>query len=118
MPAPGNVTIGDYRLGVGCSMRTFLSYFGLVLLGLALMLLGADMVTTLEHQGQITLRSFLDVWAIFDKGAVAGFTVWLAKTLPAWGSSATLIVLGIPAWSIGFFGFFITFFAGHKRDED
>lgn len=99
-------------------MRTFLSYVGLILLGLALMLLGADMVTTLEHQGQITLRSFLDVWAIFDKGAIAAFTAWLSQTLPAWGASAVLFVLGIPAWSIGFIGFFITFFAGHKRDEE
>lgn len=98
-------------------MRTFLSYFGLILLGIALMLLGADMVTTLEHQGQITLRSFLDVWAIFDKAAVATFTAWLAKTLPGWGVNTIQLVLGIPAWSIGFVGFFITFFAGHKRDE-
>jgi hypothetical protein len=98
-------------------MRTFLSYFGLILLGLALMLLGADMVTTLEHQGQITLRSFLDVWAIFDKSAVTSFTAWLGRTLPQWGASAVLLVLGIPAWSIGFIGFFITFFAGHKREE-
>jgi hypothetical protein len=98
-------------------MRTFFSYFGLILLGIALMLLGADMVTTLEHQGQITLRSFLDIWAIFDKAAVAGFTAWLIRTLPQWGAGASLAVLGIPAWSIGFVGFFITFFAGHQRDE-
>jgi hypothetical protein len=98
-------------------MRTFFSYFGLFLLGVALMLLGADMVTTLEHQGQITLRSFLDVWAMFDKGAVAAFTAWLAKSLPQWAGAGIALVLGIPAWSIGFIGFFITFFAGHKRDE-
>jgi hypothetical protein len=99
-------------------MRTFLSYFGLILLGLALMLLGADMVTTLEHQGQITLRSFLDVWAIFDKGGADAFTLWLAKAAPQWAANAALLVVGIPAWSIGFIGFFITFFAGHKRDDE
>jgi hypothetical protein len=98
-------------------MRTFLSYLGLILLGFALMLLGADMVTTLEHQGQITLRSFLDVWAIFDRGAVAAFTAWLSTTLPPWCSGAVLLILGIPSWSIGFIGFFVTFFAGHKRDD-
>jgi hypothetical protein len=96
-------------------MRTFLSYFGLILLGLALMLLGADMVTSLEHPGQITLRSFLDVWAIFDKDALAAFSAWLSDTLPSWGAGAALAVLGIPAWSIGFVGVLITFFAGHKR---
>lgn len=98
-------------------MRTFLSYFGLILLGLALMLLGADMVTTLEHQGQITLRSFLDVWAMFDKNTAAACVAWIVQTLPQWAASAAQLVLGIPAWSIGFIGFFITFFAGHRRDE-
>jgi hypothetical protein len=98
-------------------MRTFLSYFGLILLGLALMLLGADMVTSFEHPGQVTLRSFLDIWTIFDKGAVATFTAWLARTLPQWGAGAVLVVLGIPAWSVGFVGVLISFFAGHKREE-
>ena len=98
-------------------MRTFMSYVGLILLGLGLMLLGADMVTTLEHQGQITLRSFLDVWAIFDKAAVAGFVAWISKTAPQFVSSGVLAVLSIPAWSIGVVGVVIAFLAAHKRDE-
>ena len=98
-------------------MRTFFSYVGLILLGLGLMLLGADMVTTLEHQGQITLRSFLDVWSLFDKAAVAGFVAWITKVAPQFVSSGILAVLSIPAWSLGVVGVVIAFLAGHKRDE-
>jgi hypothetical protein len=98
-------------------MRTFFSYVGLILLGLGLMLLGADMVTTLEHQGQITLRSFLDVWALFDKAAATGFIAWIANTAPQWLSSGVLAVLSIPAWSLGVVGVVIAFLAGHRRDE-
>lgn len=98
-------------------MRTFLSYVGLILLGLGLMLLGADMVTSLEHQGQITLRSFLDVAAIFDKAAVAGFIAWITKAVPQFVSGGILAVLAIPAWSLGVIGVVIAFLAGHRRDE-
>jgi len=98
-------------------MRTFFSYLGLFLLALALMLLGADMVTSLEHQGQITLRSFQAVWAIFDAGAVTAFVAWMTQTLPPIVTSAVLTVLAIPAWSLGFVGVIITFITGRKRDE-
>ena len=98
-------------------MRTFMSYVGLFLLALALMLLGADMVTSLEHGPQITLRSFQAVWAMFDAGSVTASIAWMNKTLPSFLTSAILTILAIPAWSLGFIGVIITFLTGHKRDK-
>jgi hypothetical protein len=98
-------------------MRTFMSYVGLFLLALALMLLGADMVTSLENHGQITLRSFEMVWAMFDARSVTAFIAWMSKTLPSFLTSAVLTILAIPAWSLGFIGVIITFLTGRKRDE-
>jgi hypothetical protein len=97
-------------------MRTFMSYVGLLLLAIALMLLGADMVTSLENHDQITLRSFQMVWAMFDSGSVTAFIAWMSKTLPAFVTSAVLTILAIPAWSLGFIGVIITFVTGHKRE--
>jgi hypothetical protein len=98
-------------------MRTFFSYFGLILLGLGLMLLGADMITTLEHQGQFTLRSYLDIWSLFDKDAAAGFVAWLSKTTPSFVSVPVLAVLSLWAWWIGVIGIVMAFLAGHKKDD-
>ena len=99
-------------------MRTFLSYFGLALVGVALMLLGADMITSLEHPGQITLRSFLDIWADFDRSAVAAFTAWLTKSWPQFAATSVIGALSIPAWSVGVIGVVIAFIAGHKHDGE
>ena len=97
-------------------MRTFMSYVGLFLLALALMLLGADMVTSLEHGPQITLRSFQAVWSMFDAGSVMAFIAWMNQTLPPFLTSAILTILAIPAWSLGFLGVIITFLTGRKRE--
>ena len=96
-------------------MRTFLSYFGFLLLTLALMLLGADLITTLEHGGKITLRSFLAVWAIFDADAVTAFTAWLNHTLPSVVAGGLIAVLSLPAWLIGFIGVPLGFIRKHEN---
>lgn len=97
-------------------MRIVLNYLGLFLVAIALMLLGADMVTSLEHQGQITVRSFQDVWAMFDHASVAAANAWMTTHLPGFLAGAVQSVLHIPAWSIGVVGVVITFVAGHKHE--
>lgn len=99
-------------------MRTFFNYVALLLVGLGLMLLGADMITILEHQGQFALRSFLDIWTMIDKGAAAHFTAWVTQATPSFVSGAILATLSVPAWSIGVIGMVIAFLTGHKRDTD
>ncbi len=96
-------------------MRAVLNYLGLFLVAIALMLLGADMVTSMEHPGQMTIRSFLDVWALFDRSGVVAFNVWTTH-LPGFVGGALQSVARIPAWSIGVIGVVMTFLAGHKHE--
>ena len=98
-------------------MRTFFNYFALLLVGLGLMLLGADLVTSLEHQ-EITLRSFLEVWAMVNKGAVAHFTAWINQATPSYVAGAIFGALSIPAWSVGVIGMVIAFLTGHKHADE
>jgi len=97
-------------------MRAVFNIFGILLVVIALMLLGADMVTSMEHQGHITVRTFQDVWALFDRGSVAEFNAWLPAHVPGFAAAAVQFVLHIWAWMIGVIGVLITFLAGHVRE--
>jgi hypothetical protein len=98
-------------------MRTFLSYVGLIFLALGLLMLGGDMMSSLE-QGQIGWHSFQSIWSMFDAGSVHAFQAWTSRTLPSFVAGAVQTILGLPALSLGIFGVIIAFFAGHKHDED
>lgn len=97
-------------------MRAFMSFFGLFIVAVALMLLGADMLTTLEHQGQVTLRSFEAIWRIIDGHSADAFNAWMAHALPGVLARSISAVLAIPAWSIGFVGVIIAFIFGRKHE--
>lgn len=98
-------------------MYAVMRLFSLLLVVIALMLLGADAVTSLEHQGQITVRSFEIIWGLFGAGSLAAFKAWVA-TLPAWLGSGFYSVLAIPAWAIGVIGVLFAFIFSRKQDED
>ena len=73
--------------------------FSLVLVVLALMMLGADAVTSLEHQGQISVRSFEAIWALFDADSVKAFKVWADHAMPGFidplGQSFVIVSIGL-----------------------
>ena len=66
-------------------MFVVLRLISLILVVAALMLLGADAVTSLENGGKITVRSLDQVWALFDHGDAnrahwaLEFTKWLTS---------------------------------------
>jgi len=98
-------------------MYAFMRLFSLLLVVIALMLLGADAVTSLEHPGKITVRSFEMIWSLFNPGALATFKNWTATTLPAFASNAIFSVIAIPAWSIGVIGVIFAFIFGRKQED-
>ncbi len=55
----------------------------LVLIVGALMLLGADAVTSLERGGEVTVRSVAQIWALFSKASMDGFKAWTQHNLPS-----------------------------------
>lgn len=98
-------------------MYAFMRLFSLFLVVIALMLLGADAITSLEHRGQITVRSFEMIWALFNPGALASFKAWVGHSLPGFLSNAVYSVIAIPAWSIGVIGVIFAFVFGRKQEE-
>ena len=72
-----------------------LRLLSLICLVVALMLLGADVVTTLEKGGEFTIRSLDQVLTLVGASPKA----WLEATLPGAVSGVTTIVLGWPGWA-------------------
>lgn len=99
-------------------MYAVMRLFSLFLVVIALMLLGADAITSLEHQGQITVRSFETLWNLFDPASLATFKGWAATKLPSWLANAAYSVIAIPAWSIGVIGVILAFVFSRKQESE
>lgn len=99
-------------------MYAVMRLFSLLLVVIALMLLGADAVTSLEHQGQITVRSFETLWALFDANGLAHFKGMIDRSLPGFLSAIIDSALAIPAWSIGVLGVILAFIFGRTKHTE
>lgn len=98
-------------------MTVVMRLISLVLVVAALMLLGADGITSLEHHGQIAVRSLGTVWALFDKSAVEAFAGWNAAHLPAFLARAVAGLLALPGWAVtGVIGVILAFIFGRRHD--
>lgn len=90
----------------------------LILIVGALMLLGADIITSLERGGQIAVRSVAHVWALFDKGSLDSFKAWTDHNMPGFLAHGVYSVLSVPGWSIpGVLGVILAFVFGRKHEE-
>jgi hypothetical protein len=99
-------------------MSTVIWLVSLVLIAMALMLLGADAVTSLERGGEVVVRSLADVWGLFDKAGMEAFKAWADHSLPNFLSQTTYSMLSVPAWGvIGVPGVVLAFLPGRKHDE-
>ncbi|HEV2651580.1 MAG TPA: hypothetical protein VGU69_10010 [Rhizomicrobium sp.] len=96
-------------------MFVILRLISLVLVVLALMLLGADTVTSLENGGRITVRSLDDVWALFNKPAMLAFHTWLTTHLPQVLAGGIGAVFTLPGWAAtGVPGIILAFLFGRR----
>ena len=85
---------------------------------IALILLGADMVTSLEHGGQIAVRSIEQVWRFLGPGSIACAKAWVEHSLPAPLPEWFYSVLALPAWALsGVLGVVIAFLFGRSAPE-
>lgn len=93
-------------------------FISLVLIVVALMLLGADVVTTLDRGGQITVRSIDQVWHLLDAGSIAAFKNWVEASLPSPLPSAVYSTLALPGWAVfGVIGVILAFLFGRRTAE-
>jgi hypothetical protein len=100
-------------------MLAVLRLISLILIVVALMLMGADVVTSLEKSGQITVRSIGEIWALIDKGGLNAFNLWVAHTLPAPLPGWIEGLLRVWAWAFtGVIGVFLAFLFGRRAGGD
>lgn len=76
-----------------------LRLIALVLVTLALMLLGADLVTTLET-GKFTTRSLANLWTLIDKAEPAAFFAWAEHHLPSFLAGWLKALFSLWGWAV------------------
>lgn len=89
-------------------------FFGLILIVIALMLLGADVVSALEAGVGFPTRSLDQIIFMFANGSPMS---WIEASLPSSLASLVTIPLRLPAWlSIGLAGALLSLIAGSGKD--
>lgn len=99
-------------------MHVALRLVSLVLIAGALMLLGADAVTSLDKGGEITVRSIEQIWALLGPGGAEAFKAWTEHHWPAAAAHAMVTVLTLPGWAVtGVPGVLLNFLSARSRAE-
>jgi len=99
-------------------MGLALRFVSLVLIVVALALLGADMVTSLQKGGQIAVRSIEEVWRFFGPASINGAKTWVEHALPSPVPDWFYFVLSLPAWALtGVLGVVVAFLFGRRAPE-
>jgi hypothetical protein len=80
-------------------MYVLLRLIALILVTIGLLLLGADLVTTLET-GKITTRAIGKLWMDFDKLEPQAFFVWLDHHLPSFLASPAKKFFDLWGWAV------------------
>lgn len=99
---------------IGLALR----FVSLALIVVALTLLGADLVASLQRGGQIVVHSIEQLWAFVSPSSIAGAKSWVSHALPSPLSDWFYSVLGLPAWALtGVLGVVIAFLFGRRAPE-
>ena len=95
-------------------MFVVLRLLSLLLIVAALMLLGADLITTLESR-HFTVRSLSVAWGLLDKGGPEAFLAWADRVLPAMIAGWLKTILGLYSWAVlGLIGVVLAFLFGRR----
>jgi len=99
-------------------MGLALRFVSLVLIVFALVLLGADMIASLQKGGQIVVRSIEQLWRYFGPASIDGAKAWVEHSLPSPLPDWFYSVLALPAWALtGVLGVVIAFLFGRRSPE-
>ena len=97
------------------TMAVLFRFISLILIVVALMLLGADVVTSLEKNA-ITVRTVEQVWALIGKSGLMEFKSWVQVALPGPLRSWVYSVLNMWAFGIsGVLGVVLAFLFGRRH---
>ncbi|MBU6445354.1 MAG: hypothetical protein KGR48_15745 [Alphaproteobacteria bacterium] len=99
-------------------MAVLFRFISLILIVVALMLLGADIVSSLE-KNEITVRTIEQVWALLGKGGLAVFKAWVQVALPGPLRNWVYSVLNMWAFGVsGVLGVILAFLFGRRHVVD
>lgn len=95
-------------------MAVLMRLISLVLIVIALGLLGADAVTSLEKGGELTVRSLGTVWGLFDPAGLDHSKSWVHDHAPAL-AQPLYSFLSLPGWGVtGVIGVILAFLFGRR----
>ena len=95
-------------------MAVLMRLISLILIVIALMLLGADAVSSLEKGGALTVRSLDTVWNIIDAPSLVRFKAWLHDHA-AFIAQPVYSFLSSPGWGVtGVIGVILAFVFGRR----
>jgi hypothetical protein len=95
-------------------MAVLMRLISLILIVAALMLLGADAITSLERGGILTVRSLDTIWALVSRDTLDGFKGWV-QNHAAFMAQFVYSTLAIPGWAVtGVVGVILAFIFGKR----
>ncbi len=95
-------------------MAVFMRLVSLILIVAALLLLGADAISSLERGGELVVRSLGTIWGLFLPASLDGFKSWVQNRLPGM-AQGVYSFLALPGWAAtGVLGVILAFIFGRK----
>jgi len=86
----------------------------LILIVTALMLLGADAVTSLERGGDLTVRSLGTIWGLLNPASLSAAKSWV-QNHAAFMAQGVYSSLALPGWAVtGVIGVILAFVFGRR----
>ena len=96
-------------------MYVALRFLSLILIVAALMLLGGDLISSLEKGGMLHAHSLREVWMLFNRNSETAFDAWMQRALPAFAERWIDSILGLWAWAVlGVVGVVLAFLFGRR----
>ena len=96
-------------------MAVVMRLISLILIVTALMLLGADAVTSLERGGDLTVRSLGTIWGLFNPASLNAAKSWV-QNHAAFMAQGVYSSLALPGWAVtGVIGVILAFVFGRDR---
>jgi hypothetical protein len=99
-------------------MAVFMRLVSLILIVIALLLLGADAISSLEKGGELTVRNLGAIWEMIDKAHLEHFKDWVQDNRPGMAQSV-FSFLALPGWAAtGVLGVILAFLFGRKHGPE
>jgi hypothetical protein len=81
-------------------MYVAMRLISLVLIASAIVLMGGDVIATLEKGGDVTVRSADQIWTILSSHGADAAKTWMEHRLPGVLSHGAESAFALPAWAI------------------